>query len=118
MDWEYVSTEDAFAGQIWMGVGKNDGACFTESDFAAGEVIDFAACKRNAKPGFVCDLDRQKNIAADFVCGLYAEGYTLVICEDRDGEIKKRQKKAKDGDPKRDGRPDGDNVIRATLRGS
>lgn len=107
MDWEYVSPEEIFAGQLWMSIGVNDGACIAENDFMAGKIIDFAACERDTKSGFVCDQNRQNDIAADFICGLYADGYTLVICVNRDGEIINRKQKAENGKPKGNNIPDG-----------
>lgn len=107
VDWEYVSPENVFSGQLRMGVGKNDSACFAESNFTVGEGIDFTACKRNAKSGLVCDLNRQNGIAVDFINSFYTDGYTLVICVNRDGEIINRKQKAENGKPKGNNIPDG-----------
>ena len=106
MDREYVSPEEIFAGQLWMSIGVNDGACIAENDFMAGKIIDFAACERDTKSGFVCDQNRQNDIAADFICGLYADGYTLVICVDLGGRRYNKNHEAENGKPKGDSIPD------------
>lgn len=102
MDWEYVSPENVFAGQIWMGIGENDSACLAESDLVSGGLDDLTACKRNPESGFVCDLDGQKDIAANLVSVLYANGYTLVICVDRDNKVVDGEREAQNGDPESD----------------
>lgn len=102
VDWEYFGPKDIFAGKLWMGIGKNNAACFAKTDFASGKIIDLAACKRDTESGFVCDLDRQKHIATDFVRSLYADGYTLVICVDCDGKVKGGDRKAENGEQERD----------------
>lgn len=103
MDGEYFSPEDAFTGQIRVGVGENDIACFTESNLLADEIIDIAAREGNPKPGLVCDLDGEKDVSADLIRALYADGYTLVICVNRDGEIKDGESKTEDCKPERNG---------------
>lgn len=94
MDREYVSPKDAFSGQIWVRVSENDTACFAESDLATEEPVNLAACEGDPKSGLVCDLDGEKDVATDLICDLYADGYALVICVDRDGEVKKGDREA------------------------
>ena len=102
VDWEYVSPKDVFAGQIWMGISEHNGACLAESDLVSSEIDDITACKRNPESGFVCDLDGQKDIAANLVSVLYANGYTLVVCVDRGNEVVDGKHKSKNGDPESD----------------
>lgn len=118
MDWEYVRPEDAFAGQIWVGISESDAACFTESDLVADEIIDPAACEGDTKLGLVCDLDGEKDIAADFVCEIYADGYALVVCVDRDNEVVDGERKPKNGNPESNGVPDRDSGSGAVLSDS
>lgn len=118
MDWEDVSPEDAFAGQIWVGISENGAACFAESDLAADETIDLAAREGDTKLGLVCDLDGEKDIAADFVCEIYADGYALVVCVDRDNEVVDGESKPKNGNPESNGVPDRNSGSGAVLSDS
>lgn len=115
MDGEYVGPEDAFAGQIWVGVSENDTACFPENDLASDEPVNLTACEGDTKSGFVCDLDGEKDVATDLICGLYADGYTLVVCVDRDGEVKQRDREAENRKPESNGISGGDGRSGAVL---